>query len=208
MLINVVIFMRCALLVQGAHYLGTIVREVLALFGDKSAMPGRNQRFETDSMRNTFLAPPLRREVRDNRVTLRKETNGRLPNKDSSDRSIERSTTMSQTTANDLLSNLGLTHVKVEQTETSAAATPAPRRKNVIVALLALVVLGTGTKLIGDYAAERAIDAWATRQQAQFSVVSPEVTEIFNRMQAEGANEVETAETAQDAAADSVSLGR
>lgn len=115
---------------------------------------------------------------------------------------------MSQTTADDLLSNLGLTRVNAETAKpVEPAVSPAPRRRNLIVALLGLAVLGAGFKLIGDYAAERAIDSWAARQQAQFAVVSPEVAEILSQMQAEA--EAEAAlETAQESAADSVSLGK
>ncbi len=103
---------------------------------------------------------------------------------------------MSQTTADDLMT-IGMTPVTIENEPRSRAAAPttAPaKKKGVAIALLATIVLGAGIKVFGDYAAERAIDAWATRQQAQFMLPDPLAVELFQ-------NSVYEENPVQDAAA-------
>ncbi len=108
--------------------------------------------------------------------------------------------TMSQSTANDLLNTLGMKAVDVSGTETTGRAespVSPSSRSNVVIALLAAAVLGTGFKLIGDYACNRAIDAWAAQKQAPLMTPSPEAIAFFEK----NANEPEIAEdqTAQEA---------
>mgnify|MGYP000160826726 CR=1 FL=1 len=72
-----------------------------------------------------------------------------------------------------------------------------------IILLLAGICLGSvigfiygkqveGFKFIGDYACERAIDAWATRQQLPLMAPAPEALAFFEKY----ANEIEVTEGA------------
>lgn len=86
---------------------------------------------------------------------------------------------MSQTTANELLNDRSYA-----EPATVGARTSEPRsRKNTAIALLCVATLAVGFKFIGDYAADRAIDAWAARQQAQYTAPSPLAALLLDQMQ-------------------------
>ena len=108
---------------------------------------------------------------------------------------------MSQTTADNLLDTLGMAAVGVDHPKpTARAAKTSFINRGQIVALLSLTVLGVGFKFIGDYAAERGIEAWADRQRAPMMVATPEAKALIAQWENEQAQEALAESTAQTTA--------
>jgi hypothetical protein len=93
---------------------------------------------------------------------------------------------MSQSTANELLNTLGMTAAGVDhpkaRTESQVASTGA---RKLLIVLASFAVLGTGMKMVGDYACDRAIDSWAARKSAPFTVADPATVALFEKWAAE-----------------------
>lgn len=107
--------------------------------------------------------------------------------------------------AEEMFKTLGLTAVSVENpntVKTTRTENVAPRRKFTALTVIAMIGLGVGFKFIGDYAADTAIDAWAARASAPYTVADPETLKMFERMHAE-----ELAEDAAAQPAEPLSLG-
>lgn len=93
---------------------------------------------------------------------------------------------MSQTTANDLISALGMKQVSVDHPPATAET---PRKRNLIVVLASVAVLAAGFKVLGDYVCDQAIDTWASKQRAVLSVPDPETQALFAKWEQESAQD-------------------
>ena len=102
---------------------------------------------------------------------------------------------MSQNTADELLISLGFVPVARNDVQSAmyAALTtptqrpnneqPASKRRRLLIGFMSALLLGTGFKMLGDYAADCAIDAWAVRAGAPFGVAPPESIQFYEMFQ-------------------------